>query len=496
MIWYIGEFNGTTWTYTEPSSFKALSNGTLVDYVDGTFQVKSDTTQIKLISYVAEAANSAWALMCEFSISPSTYAYGTPITAWQAYTPTFVGLGTVTAIAMKWRQVGESYEVIGTFNCGTVTAATAYFNLPNNAQAALGIGTGVGQYGTQGGAGSGGVLVWNPADNKIYFGSSNWQVLHAGTQLATGGINTVQLSIPIQGLGAVTRISDGYEGRIVTAKATRSVATAIPNNVNTKVPFDVVSHDDVAGFTSGTYTVRVKDKYRISGHLNTIGTTATFELAVYLYINGAVAEAISNGKTGTVAQPHGLTYDFQRDLKAGDTVEIYAFQNSGASLDLRGNNVVFGLTSLSIERISGPQTISASEPINCSYSSSAGGSIAIGDTLQSFSTRLYDSHGAWSGSVFTAPVVGKYRVSVTLLTAAVVLATNQGILINVYKNGTLFRRVANMIGTGANNSIGLNGTTTADLLAGETLSIYAASSVSTNQFANTAFNFLTVEKVG
>lgn len=55
------------------------------------------------------------------------------ITAWAAYTPTFTPFGTVTEVDFKWRRVGDTLEVEGTFLTGTIPAAagTGQFSLPS-----------------------------------------------------------------------------------------------------------------------------------------------------------------------------------------------------------------------------------------------------------------------------------------------------------------------------------------------------------------------------
>ncbi len=49
---------------------------------------------------------------------------------WLAYTPTFVGFGTVSGIDVVWRRVGDSIELGGKYILGTVTGVTATMSLP------------------------------------------------------------------------------------------------------------------------------------------------------------------------------------------------------------------------------------------------------------------------------------------------------------------------------------------------------------------------------
>lgn len=53
-------------------------------------------------------------------------------TAWVAYTPTFVALGTVTNISIHSRRIGNSLEIFGGFTTGTTTGSTASMTLGYN----------------------------------------------------------------------------------------------------------------------------------------------------------------------------------------------------------------------------------------------------------------------------------------------------------------------------------------------------------------------------
>ena len=54
------------------------------------------------------------------------------VTPWVAYTPTIVGLGTVSNIIFRSRRVGSNLEIRGTFTSGTHTAVNATMTLGFN----------------------------------------------------------------------------------------------------------------------------------------------------------------------------------------------------------------------------------------------------------------------------------------------------------------------------------------------------------------------------
>lgn len=54
-------------------------------------------------------------------------------TNWAAYTPTLsAGWGTATNKSFFWRQIGDTLEVRGSFNCGTVAGSVGKISLPNS----------------------------------------------------------------------------------------------------------------------------------------------------------------------------------------------------------------------------------------------------------------------------------------------------------------------------------------------------------------------------
>lgn len=52
------------------------------------------------------------------------------VTAWQAYTPTFEGVGSPTGVDFWWRQNGDSYEIIGQYIWGVVSATPPRITFP------------------------------------------------------------------------------------------------------------------------------------------------------------------------------------------------------------------------------------------------------------------------------------------------------------------------------------------------------------------------------
>ncbi len=53
------------------------------------------------------------------------------LSGWRSYTPTFVGLGTVTQVSMRYKVVGDAIIISGSFKSGTASGVAATFTLPD-----------------------------------------------------------------------------------------------------------------------------------------------------------------------------------------------------------------------------------------------------------------------------------------------------------------------------------------------------------------------------
>lgn len=78
-----------------------------------------------------EYKDSAWTQIGSGAGGGTTINLGATVTAWQEYTPTTQGFGTITLNYSKWRRVGDSLEIQANFTTGTVTGSEAQFGLPS-----------------------------------------------------------------------------------------------------------------------------------------------------------------------------------------------------------------------------------------------------------------------------------------------------------------------------------------------------------------------------
>lgn len=270
----------------------------------------------------------------------------TPITTdWQSYTPTFTGLGSVTATEIQYRRVGDHLQVRGKFTPGVVTAVEARMSLPvglSSATSKIPTIQIVGQMYAQT-ATNQFVLLAEPSTTYLAFGVQNATQNPLVKQLgnvvfANGVVFSFLAELPIQGWSSSVdsvslagstslsllagewidvRVAHGEStGRALTTNASEnyisiqrvsgppSVAAAenvvgmlvqgnqsgTLNNTFNKVTYDSVATDTHGGYSQGVYSVQIPGLYDIAA---TVSTTATYaageKLVASIFVDGVEA---------------------------------------------------------------------------------------------------------------------------------------------------------------------------------------------------------------
>lgn len=456
LIWYVGQYNGSTWTYTEPSTFKMFSNSTTnSDWVEGEFQVNYDTTQLKLIGFISEFANSAWVVKAEVGFRLSTFLAGTTIGDWQSYTPTGTW-STNTTWTGLWRRAGQDMEV--KFQAATSGAPSGNFtaNIPSgytiDTTKLLSTGTqeeiGFGRINDSGSALYHFSLRYNSTVSiiGINLGASGTyvnepSVVDGTTPIAFGASDFVNgyFKVPITGWSSSVQVSDGYDGRLINGVFALASAThtstgnwqTLPSSTWTTVK------DSTASFLNGTYTIPSSGDYRVSG-------------AVVFAANGVgirAARIIAGGTTYPVTSgiaAHSLDDNFcllnqtVTNLKAGDTIVIQGYQNSGGNLSYSTN-----ATRVIIEKLQSPTTISATARLSARYTTAVGQSIpnTATNTIVDFGTKDWDDFGSVTTGAswrFTANIAGDYNIYVMTHYSTSAWTAGNAAYGNIFKNGSAY----------------------------------------------------------
>ena len=436
-------------------NFNFVQSSGVGDFV-GTCQTNVTTAKIQVFVYspVAPAGISSL-LLDDFYLGQQTAPSGPSMTDWVAYTPTVNNFGTITSLASYYRREGDSMEVRVAFTSGTTVAGLAQITLPNglnidgtkipNNNSTSGNGSAVGFYTLSEAATSqvGSILAFPVSSgNFLYFSvplataQGQLTASNASSVVAASIPMFVYARVPIAGWSSNTAMSADTDTRVVALSGAHSASGSIATATEAVITYDVVNLDTHGAYNAGTglYTVPLSGNYLISAALE-LNPSATGRIDLFVQKNAVASYAI----LGRISNPSGTIvnivsgYILMPSLKAGDTISVSLFQNSGGTLNIATDGA--SKNTLSINRISGPAVVSATESVNMRYHNSA---TAISGALATivWTTKDFDSHnqmGAGTG-IYTCPVSGKYQVNAASAIAGT-FTLNNTIDLQIQKNG-------------------------------------------------------------
>lgn len=477
-------YDVTNSAWIQPAGVFNIVQSSGVGIASGTFQTSSNGTSYRLVFYNANATAGAITMyLDDFFVGPQVTAAGAAVSDWVAYTPTLTGFSATPANAFKYRRVGDSVEIVGRITKGASTYnGLVSFTLPSGqsidtTKTPFTSWAMLGQISAEVASGNyHGILFQSSASTNtvVAYGDSGIGAWDGASSIPVATASLVGFNIhvvvPIVGWSSNSVLSSDTDTRVIAA-----YATGIPANVTSGNPiiYPTVTRDTSGAYnsTTGRYLVQVPGFYQISiGGAAGTGTAA--RLQIY---NNAVAGPIIGFMNSTDG------------LYAGSGI-VYA--NAGEQLDVRpsANMASFAATgSISINRLSGPATIAATESVNASYGLTSAVTPSANAVII-YDTKVYDSHSAYSVStgLYTVPVSGKYHVSVSALTG-----TSANIYVKV--SGTAKGNLVT-----AQGGAGYGGAMTVSCLAGDTIGIYpnAGGTFSATDGTVGFLNRLSIDRVG
>lgn len=495
-----------------PSGVFNFVQSTGVGTCSGSFQTSSNSTSLQIFVYSPVAPTGASSLyLDDFYIGPQATTNGAAINDWASYTPTLVNFGNGTA-AGKWRRVGDSMEIQAHLIVGSSLPTGIFtFSLPSgyaidtnkitttNFSGAVGFGQAV-----VSGAGYALSTLYN-SSTTFFFGAlssaSGSQIAADATHPVTwanGNEITSIISVPISGWSSNSEMSNDTDTRVVAARYTNTAGTSVGLSIG-NLPYPTLVFDTHSAYntSTGIYTVPVTGKYQIQAKYLTAAVTLSTSQTINLFIykNGSIVDrfvTIGNGASNAYPVMNATTVD----CNAGDTLEIRS-SSSVATTVLTG---VPELNSLSIERISGPSVIAASETLAVRANTSTT-SIAYNTLTQViYSAKTYDTHGSnynSSTGVFTANSPGFYSVKAAIHWNNLTTTTTAFFFVAIYKNGAIYSSGTFMprISNEALSTV----SDTVQMIPGDTITIYAYqadSSPNARALSGIADrNYLAIEKI-
>lgn len=519
-------YDVTNSTLIEPSSIKLLSNSsTISDKFKASFQTSATGTSYRLILHVASTSASAYVLKIDnIKVSPSKYIFGTPITDWNSFTPTGSWTTNSTYTGF-WRRVGDSMEVDWRVS---LTGA------PNNVSLTLNL---PGGYSID----SAKIVTagFQPKFNRVFItsASNNYNgiilsstatailVRYLNTQTGTnpqpvltanlssttpntfgsGDGVIVTASFPIVGWSSSVQTSDETSTRVVSAAGSGNPNNTITGTLSKATWASTpINNDDHEAWSTANnyYVVPVSGVYHVKFSTEISQTTVLGSSASAAIVHRNSAGTILSTRTGfDRAFGAGTTTQYtlsetQLVCVNGDTIE---FQTAATGTAPTYSSSIAG-TSFNIERVSGPSAIAASETISLKYQNNAGTSIAAAGTSQvPYATKMHDTHNAWNGNTFTAPISGKYRVSVNAFYASASWTGSATMSISLRKNTTVVDFLSVLTKQGITAQQGLNGSSEIDLISGDTLDIRLVHNEGTARLLDTSatgLNYICITRVG
>ncbi|NDE09889.1 MAG: hypothetical protein EBZ95_04895 [Chitinophagia bacterium] len=494
-------YDKTNSVMIEPSSFKLFSNSsTIPDSYSGYFQTASNSTSYRLIFHTATTTTNNFELKIDsVKVERAAYQYGTPITDWASYTSTLTNAGNATN-AGKWRRIGDSMQVRVRITIGsTVPTGIFLFSPPPGYSIDTNkiIGTdlasviGSGEI-VKAGAGYNLQVLYSSTTSLFFAYQSTLTGAQTGVNatapvtLAAGDIVTGIVTFPVLGWSSSVQMSDSSNQQAITARLT-SGSTSVTSATTTKLNITTATEDSAGGFSASNsrYIIQVPGYYTFQGEFSyTVPTNTGFRSACRIYKNGLQISDSSYvypiNQLGNSSVVSISTPSFQ--CNAGDYIELYGYQES--------TSTVTALTQyLSIQKVTGPSAIAASETVAASYWLSA--NFAASTTVPiNFDSKEFDYQGSVTTSAtawkFIAPIAGLYEVNTSVNPSV-------GANLVLYKNNAAYKAIQGGV-SGAN----IGGSTQIRLLAGDYIDLRPSTAVTVGggSLASSSTSNIAIAKIG
>lgn len=511
-VWIYDVTNGAL---IQPAPYKIPSGITGTQYkFQASFQTASNSTSYRLLIHQA-AATSVTLKFDNVFVGPEQRVLAPPVTDWQTFTPTGSWVANTTYTG-RWRRVGDSMEVQASLALsGAPTSATLTVNLPSGYTVDT---SKILQTEDSYLLGDGSILDAATAGYRtgVFYNNTTSvivQVLKEGTGTHTSFLGVTQAvpitfgngdkvnltyRVPITGWSSSVEMSSSADTRVVAAKYSGST-TSVSNGAAATLLFPTLHRDSHNSFdtATGIYTIPVAGWYRLSAstRLGSVAASVSGQYALFFSRNGTAEEFGNDNRyaESTTAMPRGNVATTTYYFNAGDTVRVRYFNNIGAAITMN-----FG--EFSIERVSGPSQIAASESVVAVYQmngSNGNTSIANGGVeVMDFNVKVKDTHNAVTTGAswkFYAPVAGDYRVSAN--TAWATTANLTDAILVVTRDGSEFA----WLGRGL--QLSLSGSAIVPMTAGQYIEVkmyQTDSAAAAHSFDTTSAirNTVSIEKVG
>lgn len=416
----------------------------------------------------------------QLSADTTVYAALSNITSWQAYTPTFQGFGTPSAVEFEWRQVGENVEIRGKFTSGTSTAVEARIGLPAGLSSA---GTAIipsiqvsGVVGISAASAASFYTLIEPSTSYValsFQSASNATLTKQNANAITtlGTVVSIKASVPCSGLTATSTniltapetFSTDTAPLVYAGSGSYTLATLANAPVGTYITFDYAANTNTRNQVVSTRPTQTDadmnaNGIRIFTRAYNASSAASQPAAFAIQIGkGLKGKSLCLYKSAGKVTSGSL--DYYQNTSTNEVGAAFKEYNESTGILLldagwKINNANTGhafIYSDLTTQTSGYLVINASKnPALTGLNISAVAARGISTSGQSLPTgvatvitldsvKTFDTHSSLNAAtgVFTAPEYGYYQVSGSTMCNAT-LASNVAWIVYLYKNGTLY----------------------------------------------------------
>ncbi len=508
----------------QPSSYKLLSNhATIADVFNATFQTASNSSSYRLIFHIGSTSALAYSLKIDdIQVSPSNYVYGTPITDFQNYTPTWESSGTQPAIGNgtivgKWRRVGDEIEQLidivmgGTTTYGTgnyIFRPVSGFTFDTNKLTLGNPGSSIGKFYASNGSAANAFGVVNPTTSTSVAlnlsGTNSLVGQLVPFTWASGNVLRIKWSAAITGLSSSVQMSDQTDTRFIGFRARRTTAAAAitgTSGVTYDVLYNIVDFDSHGAYNSatGVFTAPSSGNYKCNASVAYAANATISGFRAIIFNKNSTVIGQKRLSVISASQLPSPQHDDIVQMNAGDTLKIQVNQNSGVTIALEQADANVNTENVfTCVKQSGPNQIAASESVNAAYTTAAGQSIPNNTTtIVDFGTRDYDSHNSVTTGIawkYTASLSGKFKACASVAFTATAGGAREAY---VFKNGVQTKSLG-VGGTAGSATHGVSGCASISLIAGDFIDIRAFQNqgAAVTLLANAVYNHVEVERVG
>ena len=297
---------------------------------------------------------------------------------------------------------------------------------------------------------------------------------NSGAALA---LNAVPINNTVS-IHKVPALSPGGGGVVVerpVAVSRRQVATVtVANTTAVTIPFDTEDYNesDIA-FSGGVFTIGSAGYYQINAKMNMPVQTGVKQIA--LLKNGSSSDAGIVNTSAASNTSSGAQLSRTLKLVPGDTLQVQAWQNSGAVSSIAASSVAW--TSIDITKLPAAYAGSAVSTYGeRNYSTSRQQAAVISavnntNTPVPWDTEVYTDGITFAAGVFTVPVAGYYQVNAKVSFAVHATGVRQ---IRILQNGASANPGITQTGSNTTGSQTVGLSRTLKCAAGDTLQVQAS----------------------